>query len=197
MKFSWHKIWMYSMIFITGIGVAFVAQADIPVRDTFNGLLEIKNREKIVFQVKWLGIKFMNKAGQKLMGYDPKEVIGKSMTDLEDLMPKDEMQDMMGMMDKLLKTGKLETEIPMTSKDGKTSIIQSSSSVLKDKNGEMLGFVSTSRDVTAIRNSIKEQEETKKYLERQVKQLLEVTNAVAILIHCYLGNTSIANILCS
>lgn len=60
MKVSLHKVLMYLTILISVIGVTYLSQAAIPVRDGFEGLSELENREKIVFQVKWLGIKFMN-----------------------------------------------------------------------------------------------------------------------------------------
>ena len=122
----------------------------------------------------------VNLAIKELMGYEKEDVIGKRITEL-DLLDKNEMKKVMKeSVPQLLKgVAHSNTELDIKTKDGRKMPALISSTPIKDSNGNISRIVISLRDITDLKNLMNQQEKAAKYLENNVKRMLEVTTAAA------------------
>ncbi len=118
-------------------------------------------------------ILIVNNALEKITGYSKEELIGKH---AKYLRAKEKRHDEKGAEypENLLRDGtSIESDISWLRKDGKLVYVERSSAVLKNKNGELSGIVSTIRDVTERMNAENELRETKDHLNNVIESSLD------------------------
>ncbi|MDY6864680.1 MAG: PAS domain S-box protein [Halobacteriota archaeon] len=121
-----------------------------------------------------------NAATEKITGYKVEDVIGKKISDL-DMLDKESMATMMKeTMPKILKGEAVENqESKIITKDGRKIPTLTSTGIVRDSDGKMTGMVTTIRDITDMKKLMQEQEDAAAYLDKNVKNMLAVTNAAA------------------
>jgi PAS domain S-box-containing protein len=129
-------------------------------------------------------INFWSKSAEKMYGYSKEEIIGQYSGIL-----KPEFMGMTGdaAVESLENTGKLNTELIHTTKDGRRIFIDSSNQILYDELGNRYGTIGINRDITErknaedqIKSSLKEKDILIREIHHRVKNNLQI---IASLLH--------------
>ncbi|MFC1855628.1 PAS domain S-box protein [Thermodesulfobacteriota bacterium] len=118
---------------------------------------------------------FINSAGEKTLGYDKEEIIGKNWFD--NYIPERLRSDVRVVFNKLM-SGKIEPttenyENPILTRDGEERVLFWNNVILKDDSGNISGILSTGEDVTSERR-------TEKELKRAQNILSETSYGVSV-----------------
>ncbi len=115
-------------------------------------------------------ITFWNNACEKLYGFDESEVIGKSYLEIiKSEHPETSSRE--SALKELNETGSWSGELYHFSKAGKRIPVLSSNSLLKDKTGKMIGYLSVVRDISEIKNAEKEIKRSQEFLNSVVENV--------------------------
>jgi PAS domain S-box-containing protein len=115
-----------------------------------------------------LRVTFWNKAAEQMYGYTSEEATGKASTDL--LKPQYVNITRDQLIDRLAKTGHLETESIRFAKDGRKLDVEAHVILLRDEAGKSIGYVSADRDITQRKQMQVKLEEYAKNLENLVEE---------------------------
>ncbi len=128
---------------------------------------------------KGLKITDMNPAGELITGFPREKFLNKPLTSAP-IFTKETLSVVMGIMPEIQKKGKVtDLEIELLNNKGEKIPILCSVAMMKDSNGKQIGLVVVGKDITETKRLIEEQEEAAKYLDTNVKNMLEVTTAAA------------------
>ncbi len=118
-----------------------------------------------------------NPAGARLLGYQPEELVGKSIADF--VSPKDFEQTTAMLRQKLEHGGHTRHEVGVTARDGRQMRWENDSTLVVDPNGQAIGLLSISRDVTERRAFDERRELLIKELNHRVKNTLSLVQGIA------------------
>jgi len=120
-----------------------------------------------------------NPACEGILGYSKEELVGKPINSLP-FFSKEALKAVMKIIPELQKKGIItDLDIELTNKKGEVVPVLFSAAQMKNADGKPMGMVISGKDMTDIKNMMEAQEEAAKYLEKNVKNMLEVTTAAA------------------
>lgn len=126
-------------------------------------------------------VKMVNECTEKLTGYTQKELEGRPLTDVFNIINEYSRKKVKNPVEKVIKSGKVEglaNHTILISKDGQEKAISDSAAPIKDKNGHITGIVMVFRDVSERSEMIKQLKRN----EEKYRNLFENTGtAMAIL----------------
>ena len=122
-----------------------------------------------------LFITMVNPAALSLTGWEAEDLLGKSMLEVPIMPP--EFRDAMSLDDfrtQLSAAGRFSAEVKLIRKDGSTPPFLHSIGMIKDVDGEPLGAVIISRDISDLKNVVKQQKISVSHFEGMVNGLPDI-----------------------
>jgi PAS domain S-box-containing protein len=115
----------------------------------------------------------INDSIEKITGYKKEDLIGKHAKELR-AEGKEYEEKGIGFAEKLLRdSSAVGSDIPWLRKDGSLVYVERSAALLRNKNGEITGAVSTIRDITETKRAEKELKEAKEHLDNLIENSLD------------------------
>ena len=140
---------------------------------TLNSIADV-----VITTDKDMAVNLVNPALGRLLGYAAEDVMGKSFTELP-ILPAERRQNLQESSAQLIEAGIITTETDLIHKDGRQIPFALSVAMTKDGEGNVLGIVLIGKDITDIKNVLKEQEEQRAYLERNAERISAVMKEMA------------------
>ncbi|MDY7076010.1 MAG: PAS domain S-box protein, partial [Chloroflexota bacterium] len=123
-------------------------------------------------------VNMVNPALEKLLGFREEEVVGKPVAELP-FFSKERASNLGDTLAELSRVGIRTTESELRRKDGRMIPFLTSMATMRDADGNVLGMVVVGKDITEIKNLMRQQEEQREYLERSAKQISAAMQEIA------------------